>query len=62
MTDVAAQELLTSLAVHNPNDQGFSLDQGWIKYKNKVWIAHNSALQTKLISAFLASAIGGHFG
>lgn len=62
ITDAVAQELLTSLAVHSPNDQGFTLEQGLIKYKNRVWIAHNSSLQTKLINAFHASAIGGHSG
>lgn len=61
-TDSVAHQLLTSLAVQSPNVQGFSLDQGLIKYINKVWIAHNSALQTKLIAAFHASAIGGHSG
>ena len=33
-----------------------------IKYKSKVWIASNSALQTKLIAALHSSAIGGHSG
>lgn len=41
---------------------GFTLEQGLIKYKKKIWVAHNSALQTKLIAAFHASAIGGHLG
>jgi hypothetical protein len=41
---------------------GFSLEKGLIKYHGKVWIAHNSALQTMLINAFHASAIGGHSG
>lgn len=62
MTDPNAQTLLTELAVHSPNDKGLYLDQGLIKWKQKVWIARNSALQTKLIAVFHASAIGGHPG
>jgi len=41
---------------------GYSLDNGIIRYKNKLWIAQNSALQTKIIAAFHSSAIGGHSG
>lgn len=53
---------MTTLAVHSPNEQGFSLSQGLIKFKDKVWIAHNLALQTKVIAALHSSAIGGHSG
>jgi hypothetical protein len=42
--DSAAQDLLTQLAIKSPNEQGFSLHQGIIRYKGKVWIAHNAAL------------------
>lgn len=61
-TNVEAQALLTRLSVQSPDEQGYSLQQGLIKHKGKVWIGHNSALQTKLISAFHSSAIGGHSG
>ena len=33
-----------------------------IKFQNKLWVAQNSALQTKIITAFHASALGGHSG
>lgn len=61
-TDPRAQELLTKLVVVESDDSGFTLDQGLIRYKKKIWVANNSALQTKLISAFHASAVGGHLG
>jgi hypothetical protein len=35
-TDSAAQDLLTQLAIKSPNEQGFSLHQGIIRYKGKV--------------------------
>lgn len=60
--DSYAQELLTELAIHNPNEQGFSLHEGLIRHKGKVWIASNSALQTKLIASLHSSPIGGHSG
>jgi hypothetical protein len=62
VTDPQAQQLIIRLSITNPDSEGYSLDQGLIKYKNKVWIGNNSALQTKLISALHASAIRGHSG
>ena len=61
-TDAAAQQLLTELAVHSPNNQGFTLDRGLIRFKGKLWVANNSAMQTKIIAAFHSSTIGGHSG
>jgi hypothetical protein len=61
-TDSQAQQLLSQLALTSPDEHGYTLDKGLIKYKGKVWIAANSALQTKLISAMHSSAIGGHSG
>jgi hypothetical protein len=39
---------------------GYALQHGLIRYQGRVWLGTNSALQTKLISVFHASAIGGH--
>jgi hypothetical protein len=46
------------LAIVNPNAQGYSLEEGLIRYKKKVWIGTNSALQTKIIQTFHASTLG----
>jgi hypothetical protein len=61
-TDSTTQQLFTELAVHSPNAQGFLLNKGLIRYKGKVWVAQNAALQTKLIHALHYCAIGGHLG
>lgn len=61
-TDSQAQSLLTQLAIVSPNTEGYSLDQRLIKFNGRVWIANNSALKTKVISALHSSAIGGHSG
>ena len=61
-TDPRAQQLLAQLAIKSPDEHGYSLDKGVIKFQNKLWVAQNSALQTKIITAFHASALGGHSG
>jgi hypothetical protein len=61
-TDAKAQQLLAQLSIKSPDDKGFSLDQGLIRFQGKLWVAQNSALQTKLISVCHASAVGGHSG
>jgi hypothetical protein len=38
------------------------LIDGVIRYKDKIWIGQNSALQTKLITSFHGSALAGHSG
>lgn len=32
MTDPKAQEMLTRPAIHNPDEEGYSLDKGLIRY------------------------------
>lgn len=61
-TDPNAQELLAQLAILSPDSKGHSLEEGLIRYKGRLWIGNNSALQTKLISAMHSSAVGGHSG
>jgi hypothetical protein len=58
VTDVQAQELLGQLAIHSPDEHGFSLHQGIIRKNGLIWVANNSALKTKLISAMHDSAMG----
>lgn len=62
ISDSQAQKLLTGLSVHSPDENGYELHQGLIRYQGKVWIAQNSALQTKLISALHSTPVGGHSG
>ncbi|WVZ98670.1 hypothetical protein U9M48_044077 [Paspalum notatum var. saurae] len=61
-TDSRAQQLLAQLAVHSPSEEGYSIDNGLIKYKDKVWLGNNSAIQTKIIAALHSTPIGGHSG
>jgi hypothetical protein len=56
--DPEASALLQELVISSSNDRGYSLTDGIIRHKNRIWIGHNSALQTKLISTFYASPLG----
>lgn len=54
--------LLQELAVSAGNSQGYSLKHGLIYKKHQLYVGQNTAIQTKTINAFHASALGGHLG
>jgi hypothetical protein len=58
--DPQAQELLTELSLNSPNDKGYSLEQGVIKFKNKVWIVNNQFAQRHILEALHNSGVGKH--
>jgi hypothetical protein len=58
VTDEEAQVLLAQLAVHSPDEKGFSLQQRVIRKGDQVWVASNSALRTKIIDALHNSVVG----
>jgi hypothetical protein len=58
ITDMQAQNLLAQLTVPSPSEHGFSLQNGLIRKDGLIWIANNSALRTKLISALHDGAMG----
>jgi hypothetical protein len=60
--DAHALGLLQGLAIKSPNDQGYILEQGLIKFQGRLFIGENLALQTKLIASLHDSAVGGHSG
>jgi hypothetical protein len=62
INDAASQSLLQELGVQSPNAKGYFLEQGLIKYKGRLVIGDNLALQAKIISYLHDSAIGGHSG
>ena len=61
-TDSQAQELLPRLTVHSPDEHDYSLQQGIIRFNDRIWVSNNSGLQTKIITALHSSATGGHSG
>jgi hypothetical protein len=42
--DSEATTLLQKLAIVSPHDNGFSLSEGVIRYRNRIWVGQNSAL------------------
>ena len=61
-TDSEATDLLTQLSLDSAAQPPFSLRQGVILYKERIWLGSNAALQNKVISALHDSAVGGHSG
>jgi hypothetical protein len=62
VVDPSAQQLLQELVVSSPNIDGYSLQDGLITFKGKLWVGYNSATETKIIQALHSSPIGGHLG
>lgn len=60
--DANAVALLQRLAIAaDPNDP-FTLSEGIIRKKGRIWIPANIELQTRIVQEFHASPIGGHSG
>ncbi|WVZ73357.1 hypothetical protein U9M48_021672 [Paspalum notatum var. saurae] len=60
--DPFAQELLAKLSVDPDSVPDFSLSQGILRRKAKVWIGNNKDLQIKLIEQCHSTPLGGHSG
>lgn len=60
--DHEAQELLTKLAVNTNVAPHFSLRDGLLRYKNRIWLGNNLLLQTQVMTALHTSPVGGHSG
>jgi hypothetical protein len=60
--DPAVQQILTELALNNSSKQDFSLVDGIIRHKGRVWIGNNKLDQQHVLQAMHNSGIGGHFG
>jgi hypothetical protein len=61
-TDPQMTTLLQQLTIQSPDSKGFALEHGLIKYKGRIVIGDNLALQTKLISQLHDTPVGGHSG
>jgi ribonuclease HI len=60
--DDHTKELLTKLSLDSSVVPNFSLRDGLLRYKTRIWVGHDIQLQTKLISAVHNTALGGHSG
>jgi hypothetical protein len=57
-----AQELLTTLAVSPDAIPHYTLKDGLLCYKNRIWLGTNEQLHQQVLQALHCSAIGGHSG
>jgi hypothetical protein len=53
---------MTKLAVDASSVLEFSLINGRLKYKNRIWVGNDYHLQLKIVTAFHSSAVSGHSG
>lgn len=60
--DPASQQLLQELAVDPDGRPPFTLVDGVIRLRGRIWLGNNQALQDRVIAAFHSSALGGHSG
>jgi hypothetical protein len=54
------KKLLAVLSLSGSHPAGFSLVEGLIRYKNRIWLGHNQLAQQHVLQALHASGIGGH--
>lgn len=60
--DPVSKALLTELSVTSPNEAGYSLQDGVIKYRGQIWVGNNELAQSHILKALHSSGIGGHSG
>lgn len=61
LKDETAQKLMTSFSL-GEQISNFSLKDGLLRYKNRVWLGNNEELQHKVLTTLHTSAMGGHSG
>jgi hypothetical protein len=61
-SDPSAQQLLQELSVDPKAHPPYSLQQGVIRYNDRVWVGANKESQLHIIQALHSSALGGHSG
>jgi hypothetical protein len=60
--DECAKGIIAKLAVDNTDVPNFSLQNGLLRYKNRIWVGSDDALQLQLLAACHNSAVRGHSG
>lgn len=58
--DQLAQQLLTELSITPENKKGYSLKEGTIRHKGRVWVGSNTTAERDILTALHDSGVGGH--
>lgn len=60
LQDPETKTLLTQLSLQSPNETGYSLLDGIIKYKDRIWLGNHQQAKQAILLALHASGVGGH--
>jgi len=60
--DDQTKQLFTELSITGSNDKGFTLSNGLIKYKNRIWLGNHTEAHRAVLLALHSSGLGGHSG
>lgn len=60
--DPQAKQLLTEQSIVGTNDKGYSLTDGVIRYKGKIWLGNHKEAHQAILLALHSSGLGGHSG
>jgi hypothetical protein len=60
--DPHCQQLISELSINPLNDKGYSLKDGILRYKGRIWVGANPTAQAHILQALHSSGIGGHSG
>jgi hypothetical protein len=60
--DAFAKELITKLSLDPSSVPHYTLQDGLLRFKGRVWVGADSQVHNQIISALHCSAIGGHSG
>lgn len=62
LLDKETKQLLAKLVVDSSVVPNFSLQDGLLKFNNRIWVGNNGAMQQSILEAIHSSAVGGHSG
>ena len=60
--DPATKELLIELSLTGSNTKGYSLVDGVIRYKGRIWLGKHKEAHQAILQALHSSGLGGHSG
>lgn len=60
--DEQSKQLLTELSLNPHAKEHYTLSQGVLRFKGRIWVGNNSQMQHQLITALHSSPVGGHSG
>ncbi|CAN6292538.1 unnamed protein product [Urochloa humidicola] len=60
--DPTTKQLLSELSLTGSNDKGFSLSDGLIRFKGRIWLGTHKEAHDAVLLALHSSGLGGHSG